>query len=124
MKTKFIPILLFIGFSVEAYADDINQYRYYQIWQGRPSGADKGSVYIKKDDPCITVYNKKNQSRKRYCQMGDSQLNLEKNYPAIYPIRLSFDGANLSFLVAAHLAEKKCRIHLGREEIQCTPTGK
>lgn len=124
MKTKFIPILLFIGFSVEAYADDINQYRYYQIWQGRPSGAEKGSVYIKKDDSCITVYNKKKLSRKRYCQMGISQLNLDKSYPTIYATRLSFDGANLSFLVAAPWAEQKCRIHLGREEIQCEPTGK
>ncbi|WP_330960246.1 hypothetical protein [Photobacterium sp. 53610] len=124
MKNKFILILLSIGFSVEAYADDINQYRYYQIWQGRPSGADKGSVYIRKDDPCITVYNKNKDSRKRYCQMGSSQLNLEKEYPTIYPTMMRFDGANLYFLVAAPWAEQKCKIHLGREDIQCESTGK
>ncbi|GAB6263050.1 hypothetical protein PSSHI_32940 [Photobacterium sp. R1] len=56
--------------------------------------------------------------------MVPSQLNLEKNYPTIYPTRISFDGANLFFLVAAPWAEQKCRIHLEREEIQCESTGK
>ncbi|QUJ69390.1 hypothetical protein KDD30_21735 (plasmid) [Photobacterium sp. GJ3] len=120
---KIIYTMLLV-FSFESIADEISNYRYYQIWPTRPSSSEIGSVYIKKDDPCIIVYNKKKNSRKRYCQMGDSQLNLEKSYPTIYPTRLSFDGANLSFLVAAPWAEQKCKIHLGREEIQCESTGK
>ncbi|MBV7262783.1 hypothetical protein KCG43_12325 [Photobacterium sp. WH24] len=120
---KFIYMLILM-LSIDVVADDVSNYRYYQNWQTRPNAKEKGSISIRKDDPCITVYNKKKQSRKRYCQMGDSQLNLEKSYPTIYPTRLSFDGANLSFLVAAPWAEQKCRVHLGREEIQCEPTGK
>ncbi|MEL6116367.1 hypothetical protein P0Y67_14205 [Photobacterium sp. SP02] len=124
MKTIFITNLLCIGFSVGVYADDISQYRYYQIWPTRPSSAEIGSVYIKKDDPCITAYNKKKDSRKRYCQMGDSQLNLEKSYPTIYPTLIKFDGAILDFFVAAPWAEQKCSIDLSLEEIQCESTGK
>ncbi|MCM0148678.1 hypothetical protein KCN56_08915 [Photobacterium galatheae] len=115
--------MLSIGISVEAYADDINQYRYYQIWQGRPSGADKGSVFIKKDDLCITVYNKRENSQKRYCQMGSSQLNSEKEYPTTYPTMMSFDGAILYFYVAAPWNEQKCSIDLLSKEIQCEATG-
>ncbi|GAB6263053.1 hypothetical protein L4174_020440 [Photobacterium sp. CCB-ST2H9] len=120
---KFIYILMLM-FSLDALADDVSNYRYYQKWKTRPNSKDNGSVYIRNDDPCITVYNKKKDSKKRYCQMEPSQLNLEKSYPTIYPARINFDGANLFFLVAAPWAEQKCKIHLGREEIQCEPTGK
>ncbi|MCM0148676.1 hypothetical protein KCN56_08905 [Photobacterium galatheae] len=127
LKMKFIFTCfysLFFLASMQVHADDISQYRYYQKWQSRPNSQDKGSVYIRTDDPCITVYNKNKDSHKRYCQMEPSQLNLEKSYPTIYPARINFDGANLFFLVAAPWAEQKCKIHLGREEIQCEATGR
>lgn len=110
--------------SMTVYADDISNYRYYQMWQSSPNSMDRGSVYLRKDDPCITVFNKKNDSRKRYCQMKPSQLNLENDYPTIYPTEINFDGANLFFYVAAPWAEQKCSIDLPNEEIQCDPTGK
>lgn len=120
MRGFYFLVLLF---SVKSFADDISNYCYYQKLQAFPNAKEIGAIYIKVDDPCIIVENKENASKKRYCQMFPSQLNLENDYPTIYPTEINFDGANLFFYVAGPWSEQKCSIDLPNEEIKCSPTG-
>ncbi|MEP7730714.1 hypothetical protein [Marinomonas primoryensis] len=116
---------VFLTLSFSSFGLDISNYRYYQINKDLPNG--KGPfyvVYIKKDDPCIFVDKIKDKTTHRFCRMGDSELDLEKNHPSIYPILMQLFGSRFSFVVAAPWNEQQCEIYLPRMELTCEPTGK
>jgi hypothetical protein len=108
-------LILLLSFSV--YADDVSLYKFY---------ANDGSymAYIKKNDPCIYAgYIKENDIRK-YCEMGSSNINLQKNSPSVYVSRFSLFGPYLDIIVAAPWNEQECEIYLPKNRLTCESTGK
>ena len=123
MKKWIALALLMSSFSVVA--GDINNYRYYQIDKDLPNG--KGpfyAVYIKKNDPCIFIDDYRKDSTLRLCKMGESGLNLERDYPSIYPVEMKLFGGTFNFYVAAPWNEQECKIEFPEKEITCEPTGR
>ncbi|TDO99759.1 hypothetical protein DFP79_0762 [Marinomonas balearica] len=113
-----------IFFSIGVFADDIDQYRYYQTDQILPKRKSAHYiVYIKNNDPCIYTYNLREKKTVRFCEMGDSGLNLERNYPSIYPVDLTLRLGGFDFKVAAPWSEQKCQIYFPRMKLTCEPTG-
>ncbi|WP_120512817.1 hypothetical protein [Photobacterium salinisoli] len=55
MRGFYFLVLLF---SVQSFADDISNYRYYKKWQAFSNAKEIGAIYIKVDHPCIIVENK------------------------------------------------------------------
>ncbi len=60
----------------------------------------------------------------RYCNMGNSGVNLETSSPSAYATEFVFNGVNLRFIMAAPWNEQKCKIDLDDNSIFCEPTGK
>ncbi|AWX98950.1 hypothetical protein A8139_02265 [Marinomonas primoryensis] len=61
----FLTLSIFISFFVKA--DDINNYRYYQI-----NHSEKYIAYIKRNDPCIYGGRVKENDIHKYCEMADT----------------------------------------------------
>ena len=124
MKKKYF-LLFILFFSINAISEDINLYKYYQTDQIIPKRKTPHYiVYIKNNDPCIYAYNIKNNEETRFCEMGNTGLNLERDYPTIYPVNLTLRLGVFSFTVAAPWNEQKCEIFLPKNRLTCEPTGK
>lgn len=121
---KLIAIFALLFSSTYIYAEGIEDYEYYQAWKELPEDESMGVVYIKSDDPCIILANKSKGTKKRFCELLPSKLNLESDYPTIFPYMLQFDGVVLEFFVVAPWNEQKCKIDLNEEVIHCESTGK
>ncbi|AWX98952.1 hypothetical protein A8139_02275 [Marinomonas primoryensis] len=118
MKNVFyFFIFSFLSFKVNS--EGIRDYKYYQM-----DYSERYAVYVKKSDPCINVEALNKGTVKRFCEMGDSELNLEKDALSIYVSRPIIIGPFLNFIVAAPWNEQKCRIDLDKNTVTCEPTGK
>ena len=118
-----LSIITFSAYSNEI--ENISEYRYYQIDKDLPNG--KGpfyAVYIKKNDPCIFIYNYRKDSTLRLCEMGESGLNLERDFPSIYPVEMKLFGGTFNFYVAAPWNEQECKIEFPENEVTCKSTGR
>jgi hypothetical protein len=114
MKMIFLLMLLL---PYLANADDVSLYKFY---------ANDGHfiAYLKKNDPCVYAGYIKEGDIHRYCEMGDSGINLEKNNPTAYATNFTFKGASIHFIMAAPWNEQECTISMSRKKITCKPTGK
>ena len=123
MKKWIILALLVSSFSVVA--DDISNYKHYQIDSNISDGRGPFyAVYIKNDNPCIIAKNFKDASTTEYCKMGNSGLDLKRDHPSIYPSDLTISALTLSFIVAAPWNEQKCEIYFPEKSITCESTGR
>lgn len=103
---------------------NLNDIIYYQSNYDSESKSEDLIAYITKQDPCISVINLDDNKTKRYCEMGNSGINLEKEYPTAYVLKLYVSPISVSFIVAAPWNEQKCKILAFHEKITCEPTGK
>jgi hypothetical protein len=53
---------------------------------------------------------------KRFCKLGSSGLNLEKDYPSVYVIDLTNNGGEVNFIAAAPWSELQCNIDIDKFE--------
>ena len=110
--------------SLPLMADDVTNYKFYQTDNYVPNGREPFyAAYIKNDNPCIFIKSIQEGSTKEFCDMGNSQLNLKRDFPTIYPINIRLSGSSLYFIVAAPWNEQKCEIFFPEKSITCTPTG-
>lgn len=123
MKRAILTLICFFPTILFSYVGE-NNFRYYQVDKNIPNG--KGpfyAVYIKNNDPCIFVDDITEKTTHRFCKMGNSGFDLEKDYPSIYPVEMRMSGS-FHFYVAAPWNEQKCEIYLPRLRLTCKPTGK
>lgn len=109
--------------SHDLLADDIFEYNYFQLWQSSPTEKVRGRVYIKRNDPCIFVDNFKKDKTTRFCKLGTSGLDLERDYPSIYVVSPSLLLDSVTFYVAAPWNEQKCKFDILNSTIICEGTG-
>ncbi|BES69274.1 hypothetical protein RE428_02920 [Marinobacter nanhaiticus D15-8W] len=64
------------------------------------------------------------KSKTRYCELGDSNLNLERDSPTVYATDITVNVAGVRFIAAAPWNEQECAIDVYDEAITCTATGK
>ncbi|TBW53800.1 hypothetical protein EZI54_15030 [Marinobacter halodurans] len=102
---------------------DIDNIVYYQTNFDFKSQKEDIVAYVKKNDPCITVKLTDEGTSNRYCELGNSGLNLEKDSPTIYPVKMTVFAGSVYFTVAAPWNEQKCRIHAYKKQISCSSTG-
>ncbi|WP_299494179.1 hypothetical protein [uncultured Shewanella sp.] len=126
MVKIIISFLVCIFVTHSAFANDaltINNIVYYQSNYDYKSKKEDIIAYVLKNDPCITVQVFPDGKSKRYCQMGESGLNLEKDSPTIYVTDLYVSPVSVSFTIAAPWNEQQCKIKAFANEINCKPTG-
>jgi hypothetical protein len=116
---KKIVLMIVFSLSINVRADDISHYRYYET-----NRSESYLVYLKKNDPCIHAGYIKENDMYRYCEMGDSGINLEESAPSAYATEFTFNGVSVNFIMAAPWNEQKCRIDLDENSIFCEPTGR
>ncbi|WP_299489901.1 hypothetical protein [uncultured Shewanella sp.] len=124
IRMILILILSIFYQSVNAYALQIDNLKFYQTNYNYDTKKEDIIAYVLKDDPCITVQVLPNKKTKRYCQMGKSGLNLEQDSPTIYVTDLYVSPGSISFIVAAPWNEQQCQIMPFTNEINCEPTGR
>lgn len=121
----FKVLLLVFSFSVfAAPPESIQGYLNYQLIKSTPDHDAEGSVYLLKSDPCVYIEIFKKNKTQRFCQIGDSGINLNVDHPSAYIIDLTNDGHTIYFNVAAPWDEQYCEISVSTLEISCKPTGK
>ena len=121
---KYLNLLLLIFCSHHVIAISITDFYLYQTDYDIKTKEETLSVYLLKNEPCIIVESFKNKEKNKYCELGDSGLNLSKEFPSIRVYDLSVSGPNIYFKVAAPWNEQSCRIFVPKKEISCEPTGR
>jgi len=119
--------LFLLGCSFSVFAsppENINNYENYQLIKGPAKYAAVGRMYQLKSDPCIYLEMFKANKTKRFCQLGDSGMDLEKDYPSVYAARLTVSLGGIAFIAAAPWSEQQCNIDIDKFEIYCKPTGR
>ncbi|WP_123636740.1 hypothetical protein [Marinobacter sp. R17] len=101
----------------------MSDYKFYATDYRLKSGIEHFAAYVIKSDPCITVDIFKG-SKKRYCELGDSGINLERDAPSVYATDITVDISGVRFIAAAPWNEQECSIDVYSEEITCSATGK
>ncbi|AEF55506.1 hypothetical protein [Marinomonas posidonica] len=123
MKKLLLILLLLQVFNIKA--ESIDDYYYYQVDKmGAVDEKYSYVVYLKKGDPCIHVNNIKKNINKRFCETGNENLNLYKNFPTIYATNFNLSSSRFYYTVAAPWAEQRCEIYLPKNRLTCEPTGK
>lgn len=103
---------------------DTDTLRYYQTNNIVPNGKKPHyTAYITNNNPCIFIKFLQEDTTKEFCEMGNSKLNLKRDFPTIYPINIRLSGSSLYFTVAAPWNEQKCEIFFPTKSINCEPTG-
>lgn len=93
----------------------MDEFLFYQVNKlGPRDNKYTDAVYLKKNDPSIIVEDMPSKKQQRFCKMGDSGLDLEKEYPTIYATDFRIGGSKLHFIVAAPWNEQRCSIYLPR----------
>ncbi|MGY3569876.1 hypothetical protein [Vibrio paucivorans] len=120
---KIFAFILFI--SQYSYADSIDNYYYYQVNKlGAKDSKYTTAVYLKKGEPCIIVEKLETGKKTKFCEMGESGFNLERDFPSVYPVGFQLVIEDLDFIVAAPWNEQKCSINLLDLSISCEATGR
>ncbi|QMV14186.1 hypothetical protein Vspart_01438 [Vibrio spartinae] len=119
-------IIFMLLFTQEVLSNEVmNDYIFYQSNDYLPKRkVATYAVYLKKNDPCIHVIDMRKNADDKFCKMGDSGLDLQNDYPTIYPTMMYIGGGSFYFHVAAPWNEQKCEIKLYKKSINCESTGK
>ena len=121
---EWITLVLLVS-SISVVADDIIQYKYYQTDNIVPNKrAPYYAAFLKFDEPCLFVKDFRKNETQEYCQLGDSGLDLKRDYPSIYPVDMTISGLTLYFIVAAPWNEQECEIFFPKKSITCKSTGR
>ena len=81
---RLLILIVVICTSPFACSESMNQYDYYQTNYDRRNNTETYAVYIIKGDKCLTVKSLKSGKTKRYCELGKTGLDLERDYPNVY----------------------------------------
>ncbi|WP_203141923.1 hypothetical protein [Marinobacter mangrovi] len=123
MKQHAFPFVLMATLSTNLASATLSEYRFYGTDYRLNSGREHFAAYVLKSDPCITVDVIKG-SKKRYCELGSSGINLERDAPSVYATNITVDVSGVRFIAAAPWNEQECSIDVYNEEITCAATGK
>lgn len=121
---KIFILIISLLIPIYTMAMDTEYLKYYQTSDIVPNGKKpRYAAYITNNNPCIFIKSIQEGSTKEFCDMGNSKLNLKRDFPTIYPINIRLSGSSLYFTVAAPWNEQKCEIFFPEKSITCTPTG-
>ncbi|WP_299021968.1 hypothetical protein [uncultured Photobacterium sp.] len=109
--------------SSSAMANVNTDYRFYATDYSLDTQKERFAAYMIKSDPCITVKMFKSNETMRYCKLGDSGLDLERDTPTVYAGWVNVDSSGVRFIAAAPWNEQKCHINVHNKTINCSPTG-
>ncbi len=122
---KYLYFLILLLTSNCAIAKVDEYYRYYQNSDKKFGEHEQNySVYLKYDDPCFFIKKSTEKESKRFCEIGDSGLNLERDSVSIYPVDIVLFDDILSFIVAAPWNEQSCKMNIKTLNLSCKWTGK
>ncbi|MFH4817741.1 hypothetical protein [Vibrio alginolyticus] len=110
--------------SLSAVANVNTDYRFYATDYRLDTQKERFVAYVLKSDPCIAIKILKSGETTRYCKLGDSGLDLEKNAPTVYAGRINIVAGSVNFIAAAPWNEQECDIDIYNKTIGCTSTGR
>lgn len=121
-----ILLLMLVLIPSLSRSESIDNYYYYQLNKGGARNPKyTHAVYLRKDDPCIFLEDLDKKEKFRFCELGDSGLNLSTDYPTIWATDFHLISGNVfSFIVAAPWNEQQCEINIIKSQITCKSTGK
>ncbi|NOH82468.1 hypothetical protein F0249_01495 [Vibrio sp. 03-59-1] len=110
--------------SLSAMANIDTSYRFYATDYSLNTKKERFAAYMLKSDPCINVKMFKSNEETRYCKLGESGLDLERDAPTVYAGWVNVDSSGVRFIAAAPWNGQKCHINIHKKTISCSPTGK